>query len=78
MKTPARIRQISMKAGRLEKEIKQIIQEIDDYDLKRLLKKIDAECLDVRHNLALAQRLLEAHNRERRKSKKARVKRSKG
>jgi paraquat-inducible protein B len=78
MKTPAKIRQISKKASRLEKEIKQIIQEIDDYDLNRLLKKIDAQCLDVRHNLALAQRLLEAHNRERRKSKKAKVKRSKG
>jgi predicted DNA binding CopG/RHH family protein len=71
MKTPTRIRQISKKASQMEKDIKQIVQEIDDYDLKRLLKKIDAECLDVRHNLALAERLLEAHHREQQRSKKA-------
>ncbi|MFH1337239.1 MAG: hypothetical protein ABII96_12055 [Candidatus Zixiibacteriota bacterium] len=41
----------------LEKNIKEIIREVDDYDLKRLLKKIDAECMDLHHNITVAKRL---------------------
>lgn len=38
----------------------QIIQkDIDDYDLSRMLKKIEAEILDLQHNLSIAMRLME-------------------
>jgi hypothetical protein len=38
----------------------QIIQkDIDDYDLSRMLKKVEAEILDLQHNLSIAMRLLE-------------------
>ena len=42
----------------------ELIQEAKDYDLERLLKKVDAELIDARHNLVLA--------RKRFKNKKAR------
>lgn len=41
----------------LEKTVKEIIREVEDYDLKRLLKKIDAECMDLHHNISVARRL---------------------
>ncbi|HEX7401600.1 MAG TPA: hypothetical protein VF369_05415, partial [candidate division Zixibacteria bacterium] len=44
--------------SQLEKNIKEIIREVDDYDLKRLLKKIDAECMDLHHNITVAKRLV--------------------
>lgn len=58
----------------LEKIVKQTIREIDDYDLERLLKKIDAECIDVRHNLSLAKRLAEGLTQKKKKKKKAKRK----
>jgi hypothetical protein len=57
MKTAEKINEILEKARLLEKAIKEIIREIEDYDLQRLLKKIDAECIDVQHNLTIAKRL---------------------
>jgi Na+/phosphate symporter len=72
MKTSTKIHQVSRRVDRLEKAIKEIIREIEDYDLKRLLKKVDAECLDVQHNLAIAQRLSEqlSHRGKKRKNTK--------
>lgn len=58
----------------LEKIVKQTIREIDDYDFERLLKKIDAECMDVRHNLSLAKRLAEELTQKKKKKKKAKRK----
>ena len=34
----------------------ELIQGAKDYDLERLLKKVDAELIDARHNLVLARK----------------------
>ena len=69
METYKKIRQIQKKASRLEKAIKEILREIKDYDLERLLKKIDAECMDVQHNLTMAERMLERLTQKKKKKK---------
>jgi len=56
-------------ASLLEKIVKQTIREIDDYDLERLLKKIDAECMDIRHNLVIAKRIAEGLTQKKKKKK---------
>ena len=74
MKTAGKISQALKKASLLEKAIKEIIREIDDYDLERLLKKIDAECIDLRHNLSLAKRLSDRLTQKKKERKKERRK----
>ena len=37
--------------------LSELIRETKDYDLERLLKKVDAQLIDARHNLVLAQRI---------------------
>ena len=69
-----KIDQALEKARLLEKIVKETIRETDDYDLERLLKKIDAECMDVRHNLSLAKRLAEGLTQKKKKKKKAKRK----
>ena len=59
MKKSEKLIQVLEDANRLEKSIKELVREIEDYDLERLLKKIDAELMDVQHNLVLAKRLAE-------------------
>ncbi|MCK4224935.1 MAG: hypothetical protein KAX39_07125 [candidate division Zixibacteria bacterium] len=76
MKTAGKIRQALKKAILLERAVKEIIREIEDYDLERLLKKVDAECMDIQHNLVLAQRLSETHNQKKPKEKRAKGKKS--
>lgn len=71
MKTAEKINEILEKARLLEKAIKEIIREIEDYDLQRLLKKIDAECIDVQHNLTIAKRLAEGLTQEKGKKKRS-------
>jgi hypothetical protein len=34
-------------------------KDIDDYELSRMLKKVEAEVLDLQHNLSIAMRLIE-------------------
>lgn len=60
MDTQRKVRQALKKAEQLENVIKEIIKDIDDYDMARLLKKVDAQCMDARHNLVLVERLSEA------------------
>jgi hypothetical protein len=36
--------------------LNELIQGAEDYDLERLLKKVDAELIDARHNLVLARK----------------------
>jgi len=62
MKTSEKLGKSLEMIGLLEKNIKEIIREVDDYDLKRLLKKIDAECMDLHHNITVAKRLAEGDN----------------
>jgi hypothetical protein len=71
MKTAEKISEALKKVSLLEKDIKEIIREIDDYDLERLLKKIDAQCMDLQHNLSLAKRLAEGLTQKRKKKKRA-------
>jgi len=70
MKSAGKINQALKKASLLEKTIKEIIREINDYDLERLLKKIDAECIDLRHNLSLAKRLSDGITQKKKANKK--------
>lgn len=59
MKLAEKLNQVLEEAKKLERSIKELIRETEDYDLGRLLKKIDAELMDVQHNLVLAKRLAE-------------------
>ena len=70
MKQAEKINHILEEANKLEESIKGLIREVDDYDLKRLLKKIDAELMDVQHNLVLATRLAEGKTPKRKTSRK--------
>ena len=46
-------------AGKLQKALREVMAELKDYDLERILKKVDAELMDVQHNLGLAKTKLE-------------------
>ena len=70
MKQAEKLNQVTEEASKLEKSIKGLIREIDDYDLKRLLKKIDADLMDAQHNLVLAKRLAEGMPQKRKRSGK--------
>lgn len=70
MKQEKKINQLLKDASKLEKSIKQLVREIEDYELERLLKKIDAELMDVQYNLALAKRLAEGMTPKKKKSRK--------
>jgi single-stranded DNA-specific DHH superfamily exonuclease len=59
MKQAEKLNFVLEETRKLEKYIKELIREIEDYDLERLLKKIDAELMDTQHNLILAKRLAE-------------------
>jgi hypothetical protein len=74
MRKTEKIDQALEKARLLEKSIKEIIREIEDYDLERLLKKVDAECMDIQHNLVLAKRLAEGLTQKGKRKKKAKRK----
>jgi len=67
MKQAEKINQVTEEANKLEKSIKGLIREIEDYDLKRLLKKIDADLMDAQHSLVLAKRLAEGMPQKRKR-----------
>ncbi len=54
-----KLEKLARQAEKLSKSLKEVMAENRDYDLVRLLKKIDAELMDLRHNLNLAKRLSE-------------------
>lgn len=70
MKQAEKLKQVTEEANKLEKSIKGLIREIEDYDLKRLLKKIDADLMDAQHNLVLAKRLAEGMTQKRKRGSK--------
>jgi len=74
MKTEEKLTEALESAAQLEKMVQRIIQDVDDYDLERLLKKIDAEFKDVQHNLIIARRLAESLARQPKEPKKAKKK----
>lgn len=43
----------------LAERIKQLVESTEDYDFQRLLKKIEAQVMDIQHNLKLATRIAE-------------------
>jgi hypothetical protein len=47
-------------AERLEQNVSAVLRRTRDYDVERLLKNIDADMMDVRHNLSQARELMEA------------------
>lgn len=74
METRKKIRQALKKAEQLEKVVKEIIRDIEDYDMARLLKKADAECMDAQHNLVLAERLSDVISQKKKEEGKAKRK----
>ena len=52
-------------AAMLDKGIKKTLSESTDYDLSRLLKKADAELMDLQHNLDMACKLAEKKRKKR-------------
>jgi len=59
MVTKERIEELIEEAAKLEKKIKELVSESKDYDLLRLLKKVDAEMMDLQHSLDVAFKFLE-------------------
>ncbi len=51
MGTKESIEEVIQDAAELERKIKRLISESKDYDLARLLKKVDAEMMDLQHSL---------------------------
>lgn len=43
---------------KIAENIQEVQKDINDYDLSRILKKVEAEVLDLQHNLSLALRLI--------------------
>ena len=39
--------------------VKELVGNTDDYDLERLLKKVEAQIMDIQHNIKLACRIAE-------------------
>lgn len=54
-----KLKEIVFTAERVSREIRELIPQIHDYDLQRLLKKVDADLSDALHDLAIAVRLSE-------------------
>ena len=60
-----KIEELIKQAAKLQKTVKSLISGLKDYDLERILKKVDAELMDAQHNLGLIKAKLE----EKRKAK---------
>ena len=64
MNIQEKIEELIQDAAKLEKKIKRLVSESKDYDLSRLLKKIDAEMMDLQHNLDIAFKFLEEEEKD--------------
>lgn len=53
------LEKISQDAESMADRIRGLIPHCNDYDLMRLLKKLDAEIMDMLHNIQLARRLVQ-------------------
>jgi len=54
-----KIKETADLAHRIAVNIQEIQKDINDYDLSRMLKKVEAEIIDLQHNLSIAVRLME-------------------
>jgi len=52
-----KLKEIIAATEKAAREIRELIAQTNDYDLQRLLKKVDAELSDTLHDLAIAVRL---------------------
>lgn len=64
MKIREKIEELIQDAAKLERKIKRLVSDSKDYDLSRLLKKIDAEMMDLQHNLDIALKFLEEEEKD--------------
>lgn len=46
-------------AQQIAVNVQEIQKDINDYDLSRMLKKVEAEIIDLQHNLSIAVRLMD-------------------
>lgn len=53
------LEKIAQDAEAVAEQIRGLMPRCNDYDLLRLLKKLDAEMMDMLHNIQLARRLVE-------------------
>ncbi|MGB5106285.1 MAG: hypothetical protein WBP42_06175 [Candidatus Zixiibacteriota bacterium] len=56
------LKQVLADTRKLSANLARLIENTSDYDIIRQLKKVDAELLDVQHNLALALEMEEKIN----------------
>ncbi len=54
-----KLKEIIAATEKAAREVRELIAQTSDYDLQRLLKKVDAELSDTLHDLAIAVRLAE-------------------
>ncbi|HXF50041.1 MAG TPA: hypothetical protein VNL73_11545 [Verrucomicrobiae bacterium] len=59
MSAELKLKEIVATTEKVAREIRELIPHIHDYDLQRLLKKVDADLSDALHDLAIAVRLSE-------------------
>ncbi len=59
MDTLEKLRNSANLAQKIAENVKDIQKDINDYDLGRMLKKVEAEVLDLQYNLSIAVRLME-------------------
>lgn len=56
------MKQKIMKADSMANELaglfNELVNETDDFDLKRLFKQLDADIMDLRHKLSLASKII--------------------
>ena len=57
MSNEKKLKEIVSATEKTAREIRELIPHIEDYDLSRLLKKVDADLSDALHDLAIAIRL---------------------
>ena len=59
MSAELKLKEIVSATEKVAREIRELVPHIHDYDLARLLKKVDADLSDALHDLAIAVRLSE-------------------
>jgi hypothetical protein len=55
---PTDVEQAEKLATELHELLERLVEKSSDYDIARVLKKSEAELMDMRHNLAVVKRLL--------------------
>jgi hypothetical protein len=64
MRVEERIEELIQDAAKLGKKVKKLISESKDYDLARLLKKVDAEMMDFQHSLDVTSKFLKEKEKD--------------